>query len=165
MNAAAFEFALMIEAHSGKGGEQCAVGGETVVREDYGAALLVVIFHEASEIALAFREAHKAFADLPDVVCRGRRHREFCRKSRKILSREALFGAPVGLGEENEVGNGGVGFGPEFFFGLRRVAEEVTPVGVEDVVELEHGHVAADAVAVGGDGAEVCSVARRGARD
>ena len=66
-----------------------------------------------------------------------------------------MFRAPVGLGQEGEAGNGSVGFGPEFIFWLRRVAEEVTPVGVENVVELEHGHVAADAVAVRGDGAEV----------
>ncbi len=55
-----------------------------------------------------------------------------------------------------------MGFGPEFFFRLRRIAEQVTPVGVENVVELEHGHVAADAVAVGGDGAEVLQL--RGAK-
>ena len=40
MNSAAFEFALMIEADAGEGGEQCAVGGEAVIGENYGAALL-----------------------------------------------------------------------------------------------------------------------------
>ena len=38
----------------------------------------------------------------------------------------------------------------------------MTPAGVENFVELEHGHVAADAVAVVSDGAEVGEL--RGAR-
>ena len=100
MNFAAFEFALMIKADAGERGEQSAVGGETGVGENFGAARLVVIFHEAGEIALALGEGGEAVANLREIDVADGVVENFVVGVGKTEIEEALFGAPVGFGEE-----------------------------------------------------------------
>ncbi len=69
---------------------------------------------------------------------------------------EAGFEVPIGFGEEEEVGIGLAelvdGLVPELAFGRGRGGWEISPGLVEDLFKEQHGHVAAEAVAMFGDG-------------
>jgi hypothetical protein len=68
---------------------------------------------------------------------------------------QALAGSPVCLGQQNQLGDGCMRVGPELGRGRRCIAQEAAPDAAENVAQVQHGHVAANAVAMAGDGAEV----------
>src|SRR3984957_19067457 len=161
-NAAAFEFALVVKTHAGQSAHQDAVGDEAVVGKNFGAARLVVIFEEAREIILVLVQRVEVIADLRRIGVADRIVKRFVIGEIEAESEEAGFGAPVGFGQKAQIRYSGYCFGPKFLRGRRRIAEEMAPTILENIVEQEHGHVAADAVTVAGDGAEFGEL--RGAR-
>lgn len=153
----ALELGFVDEAESGEceggeggglmfgGGEEGSDGGFVVVFEEVGAT--------GDEVVGGVAEVFSDCGGIPldEVVVE-----RFIVGEVEADFLESGFEVPVGFGEEEEVGVSFSelldGFGPELAFGWRGGGGEVAPGLEEYLVEEEHCHVAAEAVAMFGDG-------------
>ena len=154
LNFAAFEFALMIEAHSWKRRHERARRRQPLLPKNDGGARLVVVLEEPRETTQVCNRHAEPHAYVADVLIANCVVHVFAVREFESEIHQPFLRAPVRFREENQVWQRRMCFGPEFFLGRLRVAEQMTPDFRENVAELQHRHVAANAVAMSGDDAE-----------
>lgn len=155
MNFTAVELAMMIEAHAGKRGDQSSEGFEFCGAESRGGAGFVVIFEKARSAALRGDVGGEARVNFVNVAVVQGVVKAFVVGELKAEGLNGGFAVPVDFGEPDKfLRQSRDGFSPEF--ARRRFAsgEERAPSTRENIVQDEHSHVAANAVAVLGDFAE-----------
>lgn len=163
VNFAAVELAVMIEAHAGERGDESGDGFEFGGAEGCGSASFVVIFEEARGMGLTGEAGSEARMDFVDVAVAQRVVEALVIGELEAKRLNWSFAVPIHFGEPDKLARkSDDGFGPEFARGRFASAKKRAPSVGEDVVQNEHGHIAADAVAMFCDFAEFSD--ERGAR-
>ena len=129
--------------------------GKRLRAENIRASRLVVIFKEARKMALQFDGSRQPVAHLVDPDIAHCVVEILVVNEREAQIEQALPRSPVGFGQQNQAGHGGVHVGPELRRRRRGIRQEAAPDPAENVPQVQHGHVAANAVAMAGDGAEI----------
>ena len=155
VDAAALELALVEKAQAGQRAQQGGEAGEAVAAESRDASGFVVVFQEAGHPLLVGERRREVRADFP-----GRGAMETVVEALVVGVAEPellqhAFHVPVHLGHPEEVrGQRRDRLRPEFRGGRGPAAQQSRPGLAEDLVQHQHRHVAAQAVAVPRDRAQ-----------
>src|SRR5580658_5734337 len=145
----------MIKAHPRKCAQESSVCREALVAKNFRAPWLVVIFHEARKVALLFRAAGEPGAHLLEIDVVHRVVERLVIGKRESEIEEPLLRTPIRFRQQHQVRHSGSRFGPEFPCGRLRSAEQTLPDAGKYIVELQHSHIAANAVTVARDDAQI----------
>ncbi len=117
-----------------------------------------MIFHEACKVALLFGAVGEPTTRLWDIDVAHRVVERFVIGKRKSEIEQPLFRAPVRFGQQHQARHSGARFGPEFLRGRFHATEQMLPDAGKYIVELQHGHITANAITVARDGSQVCKL-------
>src|SRR5580692_6885017 len=79
---------------------------------------------------------------------------------RKAEIEKARLSAPVNFAEQDKVGCSSARLSPEFLRGRLCAAQERLPDSCKNVVQLQHGHITANAIAMARDGLQIRDLGR-----
>src|ERR1700722_13059290 len=141
----------MVEAQPGKRAHERPNGVQALIAKSRSAARFVVILEKTRTLAVEFESRAEASAHIADARVANFVVKLLVVDVGESQVEQARLGSPIAFGQQDQFGHGRVRFGPEFLPRSRPISQQPSPHVLENVGELEHGHVATDAVAMARD--------------
>src|ERR1700689_977539 len=139
---------MLIETQTGKRGDERRDGAQLAAGEDGGAAGFIMIFKKAREVALIREIAADIGADRASVACAESIVESFVVSEIEAEIEKPSFRSPIRFREQNFLRERRANILPEFNGRRGDAGEMLRPSFGKNVIENEHGHIAAKTVAV-----------------